>query len=199
MKIEKIKDIVGKVVFDVNGNTIGRIDKMWNSWNLKHPGPFFGISPYQNARDMYFRGTHKLIPIYSDYIKDAGEYVILNNTMDELCRFWNKTVQCGSKTYPIDELFDKPVYDKNHSRVGTFFASVESNGLFKKYGVLIDSYLCDNWKVPYNRLLPIPTNYINNVNDTITLDKTIDELKKYWKQYFRSSSKKRKRKNRKLN
>ena len=195
MKIGKPKNIVGKEVFDVNEKTIGRIDKMWNSWNQKHPGPFYGIRPYQNARDTCFRGTHKLIPIYRDYIREVGKYVILNKTMDELRCFWNKTVQCGSTTCPTDELLDKPVYDKNHSRIGTFFASVESNGLSKKYGVLIDPYLCDTWKMPNNKLMPIPTNYITNVKDTITVDKTLDELKKYWKQHFNSLSKKRKRKN----
>ena len=136
MKIGKIKNIVGKEVFDVNGITIGRIDKMWNSWNQKQLGPFFGIRPNEHARDTWFRGTYRLIPIYSNYIRDIGKYVILNKTMDELRCFWNKTVQCGSTTCPTDELLDKPVYDKNHSRIGTFFASVESNGLSKKYGVL---------------------------------------------------------------
>jgi len=193
MKIGKIKKIVGKEVFDVNGNAIGRIDKMWNSWNQKHPGPFFGIRTYQNVRDAWFRGTLKLIPIYSDYIRDVNKYVILNKTMDELRRFWNNTVQCGPTNCPTDELLNKPVYDKNHSRVGTFFASVESNGLSKKYGILIDPYLYDTWKAPHNTLMPIPTNYITHVKDTITLDKTLDELKKYWKRYFNSLSKKEKK------
>ena len=43
MKIGKIKNIVGKEVFDVNGNTIGWIDKTWNSWYEEYPGYFFGI------------------------------------------------------------------------------------------------------------------------------------------------------------
>ena len=52
--------------------------------------------------------------------------------MEELRCFWNKTIQCGIKVYPTEELLEKSVYDKNHSRVGTFFASVENNGLTKK-------------------------------------------------------------------
>ena len=194
MKIGKIKNIVGKEVFDVNGNTIGRIDKMWNSWNQEHPGSFFGIRPYEHARDTWFRGTYKLIPIYSNYIRDVSKYVILNKTMDDLCRSWNKTVQCGTAIYPTDELIDKPVYDKNHSRLGTSLALVESDGLSRNYGVLIDPYLCDIWKAPHNTLLPIPTKYITNVKDTITLDKTLDEIKKYWNKHLNSTSKKRKRK-----
>ena len=184
MKIEKPKKIVGKEVFDANGNTIGRIDKVWNSWNQKHPSSFFGMRPNQNARDTCFRGTYRLIPIYNDYIKDVGEYVILNKTMDELYRFWNKTVQCGPTACPTDELLEKPVYDKNHSRVGTFFALIESDGPSRNYGVLVDPYLCETWKAPHNTLMPIPTNYVTDVKDTIRLDKTLDELKEYWKQHF---------------
>ena len=194
MKIGKIKNIVGKEVFDKNGNAIGTIDKIWNSWNQEYPGPFFGIRPNQNARDRCFRGTYKLIPIYSDHISEVSEYVTLYKTMDELYRFWNTTIQCGSTTCPIDDLLDKPVYDKNYSRVGTFFASIESDAPSRTYGVLIDSYLCDTWKAPRNTLMPIPTNYITNVKDTVCLDKTLDELKEYWKQHFNSLSKKRKRK-----
>ena len=183
MKIENPKGLVEKEVFDANGNTIGWIDKTWEGWNKEYPGHFFGIRPNQNARDTYFRGTLKLIPINNDYIRQIGEHVTLNKTMDELFRFLSKTVQCGPTACPTDELLEKPVYDKNHSRVGTFYASVES-GPSSNYGVLVDPYLCDTWKVPYHKLMPIPTNYITDVKDTICLDKTLDELKQYWKQHF---------------
>ena len=184
MKIIKPYELVQKEVFDKNGNAIGTIDKVWNSWNQNWPGCFFGLRPNEHARDRWFRGTYRLIPIYSDHIGEVSEHVTLCETMDELHRFWNKTVQCGSTACPTDDLLDKPVYDKNHSRVGTFFASVESDGPSRNYGVLIDPYLCDTWKAPHNTLMPIPTNYITNVKDTITLDKTLDELKKYWKEHF---------------
>jgi sporulation protein YlmC with PRC-barrel domain len=193
MKVSNPCELVEKEVLDANGNTIGRIDKMWNSWNQKHPGSFFGIRPYEHARDSWFRGTYKLIPIYSGYIKDVGKYIILNKTIDELCCSWNKTVQCGTAIYPVDELLDKPVYDKNHSRLGNTLALVESDGLSRNYGVLIDPYLCDIWKVPYNTLLPISTKYITCVKDTIKLVKTLDEIKKYWEKYLNSISKKRKK------
>ena len=185
MKIEKPKKMVGKEVYDANGKTIGRIDKVWNSWPQKHTGYFFGIRPNQNARDTCFRGTYKLIPIYSDYIREVGNgCVTLNKTIDWLYHFWNRAVRCGYRICPTDELLDKPVYDKNYSRVGTFLASTESNASSRNYGVIIDPYLCETWKVPQNTLMPIPTNYITNVKDTFCLDKTLDELREYWKQHF---------------
>ena len=179
-------ELVGKEVVDANGNAIGTIDKTWNSWNQEYPGYFFGIKTYQNTRDTWFRGTSKLIPIYSDYIRQTDDRVTLNKSMDELCRFWNKAVPCGTTTCPTDELFEKPVYDKNNSRVGTFWGWVESNGTYQLYGVWLDPYLCDVWRFPYNTLLPIPPNFVYHVKDTITLDKTLDELKGYWEQnhYF---------------
>jgi hypothetical protein len=36
--------------------------------------------------------------------------------------------------------------------------------------------------MPYNTMMPMPTNFIQDVNDTITLDKTLDELRNYWQQ-----------------
>lgn len=121
MKVCNAYELVGKEVYDCNGNTIGTIDKWWNSWNQEYPGYFFGIKPNENTRDTWFRGTTKLIPIYSDYIKDISQHVTLNKTTEELGRFWNKTIPCGPKFYPTDELVDKPIYDKNHSRVGTLY------------------------------------------------------------------------------
>lgn len=183
MKVNNPYELVGKEVFDTNGNTVGTIDKTWNSWNNEYPGCFFGIKANENTRDTWFRGTNKLVPIYSDYIREIGEHITLNKTTEELGRFWNKTVHCGHKTCPTDELIDMPIYDKNCSRVGTFYTWVESDGTYKNYGVLVDPFICDTYKFPYNTLMPIPTNYISDVKDTICLDKTLDELKEYWKQH----------------
>lgn len=185
MKVNNAYELVGKEVYDCNGNTVGTIDKWWNSWNQEYPGYFFGIKPNENTRDTWFRGTTKLIPIYSDYIKDISQHITLNKTTEELGRFWNKTIPCGPKFYPTDELVDKPIYDKNHSRVGTLYGWVESDGQYKNYGCFVDPFLCETWKVPYNTMMPVPTNYITDVKDTIWLNKTLDELKEYWKQYYK--------------
>ena len=184
MEIYKPYELLNKEVYDKNGYSIGIIDKIWNSWNQFHPGPFFGVKLSQNIRDVYFRGTYKLVPIYGYYIEKVNDYVKLNKTIDELNSYWNKTIRCGYSTCTTDDLLDKPVYDKNHSRVGVFFTSVDSVGPSNHYGIYIDPYLCDIWKTPKNTLMPIPTNYITYIDDTITLDKTIEELKKYWKEHF---------------
>jgi hypothetical protein len=183
LKVNNPKELVGKEVIDCNGNTVGTIDKTWDSWNPEYPGYFFGIRPYENTRNTFFRGTNKLIPIYSDYIKQWDDRVTLNKTMDDLCRYWNKTVPCGMTTCTADELIEKPVYDRNHSRVGTFYAWTETDGTYKHYGVWLDPYLCQTWNFPFNALFPIPTNYFHYVKDTVVLDKTIDELKGYWDQH----------------
>ena len=183
MKINNPRELVGKEVCDVNGNTIGTLDKWWNSWNTEYPGYFFGIRSTENTKDTWFRGTNKLVPIYSDYIREWGVNITLNKTMDELGHFWNKTVPCGTTTCPTDEMFEKTIFDKNHSRVGTFFGWVESDGVFKQYGCIVDPYLCDSWKVPYNTLMPVSTDFITDVKDTITLNKTLEELKEYWHQH----------------
>ena len=188
MKVNNPRELVGKEVVDTNGNTMGTIDKTWNSWNSDYPGYFFGVKTNDSTRDAWFRGTDKLIPIYSDYIKQTDERVFLNKTMEELGRFWNKAIHCGNTTYPTDELVEKPVYDKYHSRVGTFYAWTESDGTYKNYGVLLDPYLCESWNMPFNTLWPIPANYVNCVKDTITLDKSLDELKGFWdQQHFQTS------------
>ena len=180
MKITNPRELVGKEVVDQNGKPVGWIDKTWNSWNQEYPGCFFGIKPNENTRNTFFRGTHKLIPIYSDYIREVSERITLNKTMDDLCRTWNKTVQCGPTTYPLEQLFEMPVFDKNRSRVGTFCSYVESDGTIRHFGLLLDPYLCESWNVLFNTTLPIETSYIMYVKDAINLDKTLDELKNYW-------------------
>ncbi len=92
MKIENPQGLVGEEVCDTHGDVIGTIDKIWKSWNDEYPGYFFGLKIYENTRDTYFRGTNKLVPIYSDYIREVtDERVTLNKTKDELGRLWNKT------------------------------------------------------------------------------------------------------------
>ena len=180
MKVNNPNELVGKEVVDTNGNVLGTVDKTYNSWNNEYPGYFFGIRSNENTSDKYFRGTKKLIPIYNDYIKEVGDRITLNKTIEELGRFWSKTISCGMTRHPTDELIEKPVYDKGNSRVGTFCTWVESDGTHKNFGVLVDPYLCDAWRVPHNTLMPVPTNYIISIKDTVTIDKNLDELKNYW-------------------
>ena len=184
MKVDNPQELIGKEICDAKGMTIGTIDKWWYSWNQEYPGYFFAIKTNDNIRDTWFRGTAKLIPIYSDYIREVGERITLSKTTEELGRFWNKTVHFGPATWPMDDLIEKPVYDRNHSRVGTFYAWVETDGTFKNYGCFVDPYLCDIWKMPFNTMMPMSTEYITDVKDTVTLNKTLDELREHWKQHF---------------
>ena len=92
MHIPNPKELVGKQVFDADGTAIGIIDKTWQSWNQEFPGWFFGIRPNENTRCTYFRGTNKLVPIYSDYIREFSDNVYLHKTLTDLAKFWNKTV-----------------------------------------------------------------------------------------------------------
>jgi len=179
-KITNPHELVGKKVCDANGNTVGTIDKCWRSWNEDYPGWFFGIKLNDATRDTWFRGTNKLIPIYSDYIKEVTDHVVLNKTVEQLSRYWNRTAPLGERFHPIDELVDMPIYDKNNSRVGIFIGWVESEGMYKQYGCFVDPYLCDTWNLPPNTVMPLPPTYFDNARDAITLNKTLDELREYW-------------------
>jgi hypothetical protein len=104
--------------------------------------------------------------------------------MEQLVKFWNKTVPCDQTTCPTDQLVDVSIYDKNHSRVGVFYGWIETNGEFKHYGCFTDPYISENWKLPYNTMMPLLTNFIYYTKDTITLDKTLGDIKEYWKKYY---------------
>ena len=184
MNIQNPNELVGKTVCDTNGNTIGIIDKTWKSWNNQFPGYFFGVRLDDNVRATWFRGTTKLIPIYSEYIREYSQQVYLNFVTEELVRFWNKTVNCGvpHQCWPMDELVEKPVYDKEYHRMGTFFSWVEQGGTYKEYGMFLDPYLCVQWHLPNDTLMPVPTDFLGDIKDTIQLNRTIDEMRTYWQQ-----------------
>lgn len=182
MKIWNCNELIGKEVFDANGNAIGWVDKTWNSWNNDYPGYFFGIKMNDYTRNTYFRGGYKLIPVYNDYIRNVSNTVTLTKTIDDLCKYWNKTITCGPVVCPIEELIEMPVYDKYHSRVGTFTTWVESNGQINNLGVLLDPYICETWNLSHNTTFPIEPTHINFVKNTITLNQALNELKDYWQQ-----------------
>ena len=182
MKIWNSHELIGKEVFDANGKAVGWVDKTWNSWNDDYPGYFFGIKTNEYVRNTYFRGGNKLIPIYNDYIRNVDNTITLTKTMDDLCKYWNKTIPCGPTTYPVEELIEMPVYDKYHSRVGTFTCWVESNGQINSLGVLVDPYICETWNLPHKTTFPIDPYHITNVKTTITLDQALNDLKDYWYQ-----------------
>jgi len=100
--------------------------------------------------------------------------------MDDLTKYWNKTVPCGPTTCPVEELIEMTVYDKFHSRVGTFTTWVESNGQINNLGILLDPYICETWHLPHNTTFPIEPTHITTAKNTITLDQALHELKEYW-------------------
>jgi sporulation protein YlmC with PRC-barrel domain len=183
MKIEKPNELIGKQVCDAKGNTIGWVDKTWNSWNQESPGYFFGVKTNDEVRAVHFGGTTKLIPIYSNYISNVGEKITLNKTIDELNSYWHMMIPCGTDTCQTYDLFEKPVYDKEYSRVGTFCTWYETEGKHKHYGVFVDPYLCKYWNIPSDTVMPVPYEFITQVKDTVTLNKSLDELKNYWQQH----------------
>ena len=135
-----------------------------------------------HIRNTYFRGGNKLIPIYSEHIRNTTNTVTLNKTVDDLTRYWNKTIPCGPTYCPMDELVEMPVFDRYNSRIGTFCTFVETSGNINNFGILLDPYICETWHLPHNTTFPVETNNITMVKDTITLDKALNELKEYWQQ-----------------
>jgi len=180
MKIWNPNDLIGKEVFDTNHQPIGWVDKTWKSWNEEYPGYFFGIKLNDQTRNQYFRGANKLLPVYNEYIRDVTNQVTLNKTLDYFYHYWNMTIPCGPTTFPLEELVEKPVYDKFHSRVGTFCSWVETNGTVHDLGLLLDPYICETWHFPYNTTMPIETNHITFVKDTVNLNVALHDLKEYW-------------------
>lgn len=181
-KIWNPNELVGKEVFDTNGTSIGWVDKTWNSWNEEYPGYFFGVKLNDYTRNTYFRGANKLVPIYNEYIRNVTNTITLTKTLDDLRQYWNRTVPCGPTYWPVEQLVEMPVFDRYHSRIGTFCSYVETGGTINNFGVLLDPYICETWHFPHNTTFPIETTYITQVKDTITLDKALHELKDYWYQ-----------------
>ena len=184
MKINKPLELFNKEVYDKNGAAIGFIDKIWKSWNQDNPGYFLGIRTNDNAKNRYFRGSNKLVPIHGEYIDYIREHIRLNITLDYLYHFWNKTFRCGNALCSTNDLIEKTVYDKKQSRIGVFFTTLENPGPSSHFGIYIDPYLCESWNSLNNTLMPIPSNFITRIEDTITVDKTVEELKNYWKEHF---------------
>jgi sporulation protein YlmC with PRC-barrel domain len=183
MKTMKPDELIGKEVYDYQGNAIGVFDRYWGSWKSKDNEYFFGIRPYESIRDAWFRGTNKLIPISSSYIKDVSDTVTLKKAMTELSHEWRRTITVGAITWPSDDLMEKGIYDKNGSRVGVFFSWSYDQKSTTSYGCFIDPYLAEQWKYDYNTILPLKKDYFYYVTDSITLNASVIELKKYWDGY----------------
>ncbi|MFO8077372.1 MAG: hypothetical protein R6U21_01835 [Thermoplasmatota archaeon] len=191
MQITKPFELVGKEIYDKQGLIIGRVDKYWSSWNKNNPGWFFGIRPYENVRDTWFRGTEKLIPIASSYIKDVGEVIYLDTIIDELSSYWKDVVNIKGYSWPLDWLMEQGIYDKTGSRIGTLFGWVKSENAYQYYGCLIDPYLSEVKKYAAQSVFPIKPGFIDHFSDSVRLNVSLDELKKYWNKQGTSSAKKK--------
>ncbi|MEF8847921.1 MAG: hypothetical protein V5A68_02165 [Candidatus Thermoplasmatota archaeon] len=62
-------------------------------------------------------------------------------TIYDLNSFWNKMIPCGTVNCPTDTFVEKPVYDRNHSRVGTFFTWFETDCRYQHYELFVDPFL----------------------------------------------------------
>ncbi len=183
MQIVKPDELIGKEVYDDQGTAVGVLDKYWTSWNQQEIGWFFGIRSYENVRDAWFRGTMKLFPIHSGYIKKIGETVTLKRRMDELSQEWKRVISFKQTSWPTDYLMERGIYDKEGSRVGIFFAWAKYNNTYQ-YGCFIDPYLLEKWHYAFNIILPLKVDYFYHIANSITLNTTIEDLKKVWDSYL---------------
>lgn len=186
MNITKPNELIGKQVYDDQGSAVGILDKYWNSWKKQH-GYVFGIRPFENIRDTWFRGTTKLIPFSTEDIKDTIGSITLKKTLNDLSIEWRKAISIGHISYAQDNLMEKGIYDSQGSRVGSFYAWSEKDNTNNYYGCFIDSYLSETWQYPYGTILPLRLEYLNYATDTITLHKTLEELKTYWDNYQKTT------------
>ena len=191
MQITKPCELVGKEIYDNQGTLMGRVDKCWSSWNDRKPGWFFGIRTYENVRDTYFRGTEKLIPIESSYIKEVKDVIYLDTVVDELSQYWKDVVNINGYSWPIDWLMEQGIYDKKGSRIGSFFGWVKTKKNYQYYGCLIDPYLSEKENYGKQQLLPIKPAYLAYCSDSVRLNVTLDELKQYWKKQKTGATKKK--------
>lgn len=181
MEIRKPEEIKGKTVYDKNNNKVGNIDETWHGW--KNFTGFFTVTPDSATRENYFPESTKPLPIHNQHISNITENVTLNKTIDELSRFWNSEIRCGSTTCKPWDVMDKPVYDRNDTKLGTLDICVEESGKCSTFGLRPDPSITTDLDLgmPTMGLLPLEPSHVSNVTDTITLNKTRDELINYWR------------------
>ncbi len=171
-------DLIGREVYDPTGVLIGVVDKIWK---IKDGSECIGVRGYENIRDTWFRGTTKLIPITLDKIKDAGDSIIVKDRLEELSKKWRRVAPCGETNWPIDDLIERVICDKDNRRIGILLGWLEDKNGLKQYSCLLDPFICEEFDLPFDTLHPIPIKSLQLIRDTIKLNETLDNLINTWR------------------
>jgi len=179
MEIRNPEEIKGKIVYDRNNNKLGTVEEAWHGW--KNFTGFFTVRPDSTVRGDYFHGSDKPLPLHNNHISNITENITLNKTIEELSRFWNLEIRCGPRTCRPWDVMDKPVCDRNGTKLGVLCTCVEEAGRCSAFGMRPDPSITTELGISTTALLPVEPSYVSNVTDTITLNKTRDELIDYWR------------------
>jgi len=173
--------VKGKIVYDRNNVEIGAVDQYWIGW--EEIGYVFGVKLKPKIATKYVKSSTKLMPVHYEDIANVAENVNLNKTIDELSAFWNQNVIAGENTYPAIEFWQKPVCDSENTKIGTIYASVRTTPkMLKLFGLCLEPEISEKYAKGTTNLMPINTEHILRMEETVFLNKTVAEISRYWRE-----------------
>ena len=175
------KDIRNRPVLDRENKEIGRVRDVEQELRTgRYSTLQVEIDP-KNTQKTEFGHWHHL-PLSTDDIEINKDSVRLSQTIEELNKQFCDKVTVNTNRFSPNDLVEKPVTDRERTRIGTIkdFRTTTNNGEFSTLLIELESNIKTSHSLERTANIRVRTDRIEEVGTEVRLNKNVNELSKEW-------------------
>jgi sporulation protein YlmC with PRC-barrel domain len=177
----KPEELMEKTVFDKNQLKLGVVHGIEQPPSVK-PNYVLKMGLYPEVIEEYGGRFSSIVPVPTNEISTLEDTIVLGKSIEELSGAWSNTTTIGNETYMLEELTEKPVFDRNYIKLGTIreFTRDPVTKSYNTFKVELDPIITEKYVKDVPSIVPVDIYNISWVKDTVILNKSVQELGRFW-------------------
>ncbi len=175
------KELRNRLVLDRNNKEIGRVRDVEQELRTgRYSTLHVEVDPKHTQKTEFGRWPY--LPLNTDDIEIGKDSVRLSQTIDELNKQFCSKVTVYKKQFSPNDFVEKPVIDREGTRIGTVkdFRTTTNNGEFPTLLIELEPKIIKSHSLERTASIRMRTDYIEEVGAEVRLSKDVNELSREW-------------------
>ena len=177
----KPKELRNRLVLDRDNKEIGRVREVEQELRTgRYSTLQVEVDPMHTQKTEFGRWHH--LPLSTDDIEIDKDYIRLDQTIEELNKQFCGKVTVNKKQFSPNDFVEKPVVDRERTRVGTVkdFRTTTYHGEFPTLLIEIEPNIKKSHSLGRTASIRVRTDHIEEIGTEVRLSKDVNELSKEW-------------------
>ncbi len=177
----KPKELRNRLVLDRDNKEIGRVRDVEQELRTgRFSTLHVEVDPRYTQKTEFGRWHH--LPLSTDDIEIDKDSIRLYQTIEELNKQFCGKVAVNKKRFSPNDLVERPVIDKERTRIGCVkdFRTTTNNGEFPTLLIELEPNIKKSHSLERTASIRVRTDYIEEVGTEVRLSKDVNELSREW-------------------